>query len=107
MAAVAIVPILGWIVKPLLYAAVAVYVGLVLMGYATDGGRYRARLGFENPLRSVERLAVWLGVKAMAAILQGLKSTLNVLAEASAEVGETIVAGRSQKTQAEFRSRVL
>ena len=105
--AVVITSVLGWIAKPLLCGAVAVYVGLVLMGYATDGGRYRARLGFENPLRSVERLAVWLGVKTLAAIVQGLKSTLNVLAEASAEIGETIVAGRSQKTQAEFRSRFL
>lgn len=105
--AIVIAPLLGWILKLLLGAAVAVYVGLVLMGYATDGARYRARPGFENPLRSMERLAVWLGVKTVATILQGLKSILNTLAEASAEVGETVVAGRSRKTQAAFRSRFL
>jgi hypothetical protein len=105
--AIIISAMLVWTLKLLLGAAAIVYVGLVVMSYATHGARYRPRVDFNNPLRSIERLLLWLGVKTVATILQGLEAALNVLAEASADVGEWFVERRSQKAQAQFRSHVL
>ncbi len=105
--AVAISSALGWTLKLLLGGGLVVYLGLVLMIYATDGPRYRARFDPQSPFRSVERLLLWLGVKILAAVIQALKAATNIFAEASAEVGEWFMARRSPEAQAEFRSHVL
>ena len=98
---------LGWSVRLLLFAAAAVYAGLVLMTYSTDGPRYRPRLRLADPLRSFERLLVWLGVKAIVVLIAAFRTALATLSEASAEVGEWVMDHRSQQDPASFRSRFL
>lgn len=99
-------PAIGWTVRLLLCAAAAVYAGLVLMSYSTDGSRYRPRLRLADPLRSLERLLVWLGVKALVMLMAAFRTALATLSEASAEVGEWFIDQRSQGNQGGFRSRL-
>ena len=96
----------GWSVRLVLLAAAAVYAGLVLMSYSTDGSRYRPRLRLADPLRSIERLLVWFGVKALVLLIAAFTAALAQLSEASAEVGEWFMSQRSQQNQAGFRSRL-
>ena len=100
------VAVLVWVLKVLLGVAVVVYAGFVAMAYAMDGPRYRPRLDLDAPLRSLQRLLVWLGVKAVHGVLRMSKATLNVFSEASAEVGDWVVSRRSEKEQRRFRSHV-
>ena len=51
--------------KLALLAGAALYAGLVLMSYLTDGPHLRPRVDWRDPAHSAERLAVWLGVKAL------------------------------------------
>jgi len=90
----------------LAFAAGAVYAGMVLMRYRTDGPHYR--LGFEvhDPARSLQYLAVWLGVKILEGCVRISRPILNMLLEASAEVGEWFMR-RSPAAQESIRSRFL
>jgi hypothetical protein len=85
----------------------AIYVGLVLMTYVVFGPTYSLKLDAEAPLISAERLAVWLGVRAVNLVVRGLKTTWNLLSEASAEVGDWLVSRASQEIQAAYRSKFL
>ncbi|HEV2494609.1 MAG TPA: hypothetical protein VG204_16215 [Terriglobia bacterium] len=98
--------VLVWIVRVVLGVAIVVYAGLVAMTYVTSGPRYRPRIDLDAPLRSFQRLLVWLGVKAVDGTLRLSKVTLNVFSEASAEVGDWFVSRRSEKEQRRFRSHV-
>jgi hypothetical protein len=93
--------------KLLLVAGGLLYAGLVLMSYRTDGLRSPLRLELADPARSVQRLMVWLGVKAVAATVGASKAFLSVLSETSAEVGVWFLRRRSAEVQAAFRSRFL
>lgn len=99
--------LLGWCLSLLIVAVVVVYTGLVLMTYSTDGPRFRVRPRLADPLRSLERLLLWFGVKTLALVIRALRAPLAVLSEASAEVGEWFVARRGEEAQAGFRSHVL
>ncbi len=68
-----------------------VYAGSALMAYATDGPRYQVSLDLEDPTRLLKRLLIWLSVTAMAPILRAERSVLEILFEASAEVGELFI----------------
>ncbi|HKS97741.1 MAG TPA: hypothetical protein VJV74_16625 [Terriglobia bacterium] len=98
--------VLAWTLKVLLGVVILIYAGLVAMTYATDGARYRPRLDLDAPLRSLQRLLVWLGVEAVEGVRRMLRATLNVFSEASAEVGEWFVSRRSRKEQQRFHSHV-
>jgi len=98
--------VLAWALRLVIAVVVVVYAGLVWMTYTTDGPRYRPRLDLDAPLRSLQRLLVWLGVKALYGVLRMSKATLNIFSEASAEVGDWVVSRRSQKDQERFRSHV-
>jgi hypothetical protein len=98
--------VLAWTLRVAVGVVGVVYAGLVAMTYVTDGPRYCPRLDLNAPLRSFERLLVWVGVKAVDGILRMSRVTLNMFSEASAEVGEWFVSRRSQKEQERFRSRV-
>lgn len=98
---------LGWILRLVVGGAVVIYAGLVLMTFATDGPRYRPRLRLADPLRSLERLLVWLGVKALMLLMAWARAALAVLSEASAEVGEWFMSQRGPRSQATFRSHFL
>ncbi len=93
--------------KLVLVAFGVLYCGLVLMTYRTDGPRYPLKIEVGDPARSAERFLVWLGVRTVATVLSAAKATLDVLSEASAEVGEWYIRRRSVEVQSEFRSRFL
>jgi hypothetical protein len=98
--------LLGHLLTWLAVAAGALYATLVLMRYRTDGPRYRLKLSLDAPARSIQHLVIWLGVKVVAACVWIAKPILNMLLEASAEVGEWFIR-RSPAVQESIRSRFL
>ena len=98
--------VFGHLLTWLAVAAGALYVGMVLMAYRTDGLRYRLRFELRDPARSAMHVVVWLGVKVLQACVWMASATLNMLVEASAEVGEWFMR-RSTTVQESVRSRFL
>jgi len=92
--------------KLLAIALGAVYAGMVLMRYRTDRPHFRLNFQLRDPARSMQHLMVWLGVKILDACLRLVMAFLNMLLEASAEVGEWILR-RSPTVQQSVRSRFL
>jgi hypothetical protein len=101
---------LGIVVSQLLawlaVASAALYGALVLIQYNASGANYRFRLDPQDPVKSVETLLVWLGVKVLAVCLRFARAVLNVLLEASAEVGEWLMR-HSPAVKENLRSRFL
>ncbi len=93
--------------KLLLLGGALIYAGLVLMSYRLDGPNAPLRLDPGDPARSVERLLVWAGVKTLDAALRAARRILDVLAEASAEVGAWFIERRGAKVQEAVRSRFM
>ena len=93
--------------KLLIVAGVAVYAGLMLISFRTDGPRSVLRLEPSDPARWAERLLVWLGVKAVAAAIRIVRGLFDMLSEASAEVGEWFLRRRNPEVQAAIRSRFI
>ena len=98
--------VFGALLKMLAVAAGALYVGMVLMSYRTDGPRHRLNLESRDPARSAERLVIWLGVKVLHAGIRFAGAILKMLMEASAEVGEWFMR-LSPAVQESIRSRFL
>ena len=98
--------VLGHLLRWLAFAAGAVYAGMVLMGYRTDGPYYRLSFQLRDPARSVKHLLVWLGVKVLQGCLWFATAILNALLEASAEVGQWFMR-LSPAVQESIRSRFL
>jgi hypothetical protein len=98
--------LLGHLLKWLAFAAGAVYAGMVLMRFRTDRPHYRLSFDPRDLARSVEHLLVWLGVKVLEACLRIARVILNVLLEASAEVGEWFIR-LIPAVQESIRSRFL
>jgi hypothetical protein len=98
--------VFGHLVTWLVIAAAALYAGMVLMRYRTDGPHYRLSFELRDPARSVVHLSVWLGVKVLEACLRIASAILNMLLEASAEVGEWFIR-LSPTVQESVRSRFL
>jgi hypothetical protein len=80
-------------------AGVALYTGLVLMRYLKGGPHLRPRFDLRDPARSAERLAVWLGVKALTLAARVVAPIFGMLSEASAEVGEWFLGHRHHESQ--------
>ena len=98
--------VLGHLLSWLVFAAVPLYAGLVLMRYRTDGPHYRLSFEVHDPARSLQHLAVWLGVKVLQGFLRFTTAILNTLLDASAEVGERVIR-LSPTVQQSIRSRFL
>jgi hypothetical protein len=98
--------VFGHLLKLLALAAGAIYTGMVLMKYRTDGPRYRPNFELRDPARSMQNLVVWLGVKVLDACLRFAGAIFNMLLEASAEVGEWFMR-RSPAVRQSMRSRFL
>jgi hypothetical protein len=81
-----------------LLAGGALYTGLVLMSYLTDRSQLRPRVDWRDPAHSAERLAVWLGVKALALAVRFATKILGMLSEASADVGEWFLSNRHHES---------
>jgi hypothetical protein len=85
--------------KLALLAGAALYAGLVLMSYLSDDPHFRPRVEWRDPAHSAERLAVWLGVKALALAVRVVTPIFGTLSEASADVGEWFVSHRHDESQ--------
>ena|SRR6516162_245718 len=97
----------GVAAKLLLMAAGAFYALLVLSTYAREGPNFQLRLRSNHPARSAERLLIWAGIKMILAIARAVRSILNVLYQASADVGTWVVSKSSAQVQARVLSRFL
>jgi hypothetical protein len=93
--------------KLLLGAFGILYAGLVLMAYRTEGERHRLRLDKRDPAGSAAQLLVWAGVRAMATVVRVGRTALEMLSDASAEVGEWYIRRRGGQVEAIFRSHFL
>ncbi len=93
--------------KLLLVGAGILYVGLVLMAYRIEGPRARLRFDALGPALWAENLLVWLGIKSLAAVRYAAWATLDILSEASAEVGEWFIRRRGAKAGLAHRSRYI
>ncbi|HTV53760.1 MAG TPA: hypothetical protein VMI06_02475 [Terriglobia bacterium] len=99
--------IFGWFLRLAFIVTIALYCGMVLTNYAVRGSAYRVRFDFGDPAWSIKQLLVWCGVRLLAGIVRMMKAVLDLLIEASADVGEWFISTRSERVQAEFRSRFL
>jgi hypothetical protein len=87
-----VLQVVFWTVLKFLLAALAfLYAGLVLMAYRTEGPRFQLRVDWQDPFRLAPQLLVWLGVRALAAIVRIGSGTWDMLSEASADLGEWYV----------------
>jgi hypothetical protein len=98
--------LLGHLMTWLAVAAAALYAGIVLIRYRTDGPRQRLNFNLQTPAWSAQHLAVWLGVKGVEVCVRIGRPILNTLLEASAEVGEWFMR-RSPAMQESIRSKFL
>jgi len=80
-------------------AGAALYTGLALESYRTDGPRLRPQVDWRDPAHSAEHLAVWLGVVALALAVRVATPIFEMLSEASAEVGEWFLSRRHDESQ--------
>jgi hypothetical protein len=83
--------LLSGAVKLLLAGVGVLYTGLVLIALRTEGAHDRVPFDWGDPARSGERLIVWVGVKAVSTVVQGLKAAMDILEDASADVGEWLL----------------
>jgi len=105
---IAIMGTVGWQIIYVLAAASALfYIGLVILGYATEGPHYQIKFSLAEPIRSTERLMVGIGVRALSAFLYASGMLLDPLFEASAEIGDWFTNLGSAETQARYRSRFI
>ena len=99
--------LMGVTANLLLIAGGAFYVFRVLRTYAREGAGYRLHLEWGGPARSAERLLIWAGIKVILAVLWAVRSVLNVLYQASADVGTWVVSKSDAHVQARILSRIL
>jgi hypothetical protein len=83
------------------------YVGLVLMGYTTEGPRYKSKFDTRRPAYSTMRLLIGLGVHFAIWLLRTADLILAPLFEAAAQVGDWINERSSPETRERFRSRFI
>jgi hypothetical protein len=96
----------GTLSRLLAVAAGALYAGIVLMRLRTDRPHYRLSFELRDPGRWVENLVIWPGVKVSEGCLRIASCILNILLEASAEVGEWFMR-RSPAVVERIRARFL
>jgi len=77
----------------------ALYTGLVVVSYLTYRPRPRPRVDLRDPARSVEHLAVWLGVNILVLAVRAGGRVFGMLSEASADVGEWFLSRRRPQTR--------
>lgn len=95
------------VAKLLAASLAAVYLGLVLMSYKLDGPGQPLRVDWRDPVRALERICVWTGVKALSGIASFGRYVFALLSETSADLGEEYVRRRPQSALAAFRSRFI
>jgi hypothetical protein len=83
------------------------YVGLVIMGYTTEGSCYQFKFETRHPAYSTIRLLIAMGVRLATSIVRTAELMLTPLFEAAAHVGDWIAERNSPKTRARYRSRFI
>jgi hypothetical protein len=84
--------------------AVAVLAGWLVHVHAAEGSSTPVRVDLRNPFRSAKALLVGLAVRIVGVSLRAVKSTLEQLYEASADVGEWFFSPSNPGVQDRFRS---
>ena len=79
------------VIKLFLAGVCVLYAGLVLIAWRTEGIHDRVPFDWKDPARSVERLLVWVGLRGVSAVLHGLRGALEILEDASADVGDWLL----------------
>jgi hypothetical protein len=97
--------LVGVVVKLLVIAAGVLYGSLVVTTYAKQGPDLPLRLEFGDAPRSAERLLIWMGVRVTAAMVRAFRWILELLYEASADVGAWAVSKSNPRVQAHVSSR--
>ena len=90
-----------------LIASAVFYTFLLMTTYAKEGRDYRLYLEPGDSARSVQRLLIWVGIKVTTAIRRGFRLVLELLYDASADVGTWVVSKSGAEVRARFRSRFL
>lgn len=104
----AIMEIVSWqIIYIVTIASVLFYLGLVILGYASEGPQYQIKFAFAEPIRSTERLLVGIGVRCLSVFFRAVGVVFDPLFETSAEIGEWLTSLGSAETQARYRSRFI
>ena len=80
--------LLGGLVKMGLVAAGLYYAVEILITYAKSGVQGRPGIDRQDPLGSAGRSLVWVGTLAISLAVKALRPLLDMLSEASAEIGE-------------------
>jgi hypothetical protein len=91
------------VVRMTLVAAGVFYAVQVLITYAQHETYERPQFDEREKLRSTMRLLIWAGVMTVWITVRLARPVVNMLSEASAEVGEWAISHRPQ--QATLRSR--
>ncbi len=99
--------ILGWTLRLVFILIAMLYGGLVLTSYAINGAGCPLRFDAEEPVRSMQQVLVWSGVRLLDLMLRTLSVFWKLLVEASADLGEWFVSKRSMKLQTKVRSHFL
>jgi len=90
--------IFSGILELALLAGAIFYITLVLLSYFDDRTHARPSFDLHDPALSCERLAVWLGVIALALAIRVVSPIYAMLSEASAEVGEWVLSRRHHES---------
>jgi hypothetical protein len=91
----AVQEVIGGLLKTGLAAVGILYAVEVLWIYAESGDNYRPELHRANKIQFIERLLIWAGVVLIGALLRLSRPVLNMLTEASADLGEWALARRA------------
>ena len=83
------------------------YLGLVIMGYTSEGPLYKSKFDTRRPAYSTMRRLIGLGVHLASWIVRTADSILTPLFEAAAQVGDWITERGSPETRERYRSRFI
>ena len=80
--------------KLTLLAVMTVYTGLVVVNFRTAGPNIRPRVEWGDPIRSTERVLIWMGTMLLRLAAQMVRPVFGMLSDASADVGEWVLSHR-------------
>lgn len=83
------------------------YVGLVIMGYTTEGPRYQSGFDLHRAAYSTRRISIGLGIRFLTLIMRITDLILALLFEGAAQVGDWITERSSPETRERYRSRFI
>jgi hypothetical protein len=97
--------VIGGLLKTGLAAAGVLYAIEVLWIYAKCGENYRPELHRANKIQFIEQLLIWAGVVLIEALVRLSRPVLNMLTEASADLGEWALARHAAGVPVQGRER--